>query len=89
MSISAYAGTCIFLITLAVIFCALIAIKSVLEKRWIDAKLNRRYVVVIRKLNEKERIRSDSESNRALLTENGAEEDVVAYKRCEAVENHY
>jgi hypothetical protein len=39
MSSSAYAGTCIFLILLAVIFRFLIAFKSVLENRWIDAEL--------------------------------------------------
>lgn len=71
MSISAYAGTCIFLIVLAIIFLFLIAFNSVLEERWIDAKqpkLNRRYVVVIRKPNTKERISSDSDSQTALLT---------------------
>jgi hypothetical protein len=81
MSISAYAGTCIFLIVLAVIFRFLIAVKSVLEHRWIDAELNRRYVVVRRKVDTKERVSSDSDSKRALLTENGVEEDVMIVRK--------
>ncbi|KAH6666944.1 Ctr copper transporter [Halenospora varia] len=81
MSISAYAGTCIFLIVLAVIFRVLIAFKSVLEERWIDAELNRRYVVVIRKPNTKERSSSDADSKIALLTENGVEEDVMVVRK--------
>ena len=81
MSISAYAGTCIFLVILAIIFRFLIAFKSVLEERWIDAELNRRYVVSIRKPNTKERISSDSDSKIALLTENGVEEDVMVVRK--------
>jgi hypothetical protein len=81
MSIGSYAGTCIFLIVLAVIFRFLIAFKAVLEERWIDAELNRRYVVVIRKPNTKDRIGSNSDSKIALLTENGVEEDVVVVRK--------
>ena len=81
MSISAYAGTCIFLILLAIIFRFLIAVKSVLEQRWIDAELDRRYVVIIRKQNTKERISSDSDSKIALLTENGVEGDVMVVRK--------
>jgi hypothetical protein len=39
-----YAGTCIFLIVLAVIFRGLLAFKSVLERKWLVAELNRLYV---------------------------------------------
>lgn len=67
MPISVYAGTCIFLIVLAVTFC-FIAFKSVLEERWIDAEFNRRYIVIIRKPNTKERISGDSDFKRALIT---------------------
>ena len=81
MSISAYAGTCVFLIVLAVIFRFLIAFKSVLEHRWIDAELNRRYVVVRRNVDTKERVSSDSDPKRALLTENGVEEDVMIVQK--------
>mgnify|MGYP003644490622 CR=1 FL=1 len=66
-SISAYAGRCIFLIVLAVLFRFLVAFKAVLEERCIDAELNRRYVVIIRKQNTKERISSGSDSKIALL----------------------
>jgi hypothetical protein len=81
MSISAYAGICIFLILLAVIFRFLIAFKSVLENRWIDAELNRRYVVIRRKPAAKEPTSSDLKSKIALLTENGVEEDVMVVRR--------
>lgn len=81
MSISTYTRTCIFLIVLAVILRILIAFKSVLESRWIDAEYNRRYIVVTRKANSKERISSDSDSKRALLTENGIEEDVMLVRK--------
>ena len=42
----AFAGTCIFLVILAVVFRALFAGKHVLERRWLDNELNRRYIVV-------------------------------------------
>merc|ERR1712000_459176 len=40
-STDGYAGTCIFLIVLGVILRSLAAVKSVLERRWIDAELNK------------------------------------------------
>ena len=80
-SISAYARRCIFLIVLAVLFRFLVAFKAVLEERCIDAELNRRYVVIIRKQNTKERISSDSDSKIALLTENGVEGDVMVVRK--------
>lgn len=69
------------MIVLAAIFRFLIAFKSMLEKRWIDVEVNRRYVAVTRKPNTKERISSNAESSRALLTENGVEEDVIVVRR--------
>lgn len=45
-STGAYAGSCIFLIVLAVIFRGLLASKSWLEARWLDRELARRYVRV-------------------------------------------
>lgn len=84
ISITAYTGTCVFLIVLAISFRVLIAFRSVLEERRINTELNRRYVVITRKSNTKERISSDSNSKIALLTENGLEEDVmVARKKME------
>ncbi|KAH6666087.1 hypothetical protein B0J14DRAFT_660225 [Halenospora varia] len=47
----------------------------------IEHELNRRYVVVIRKPNTKERISSDSDSQIALLTENGVKEDVMVVRK--------
>merc|ERR1711964_589815 len=52
---------------LSVLFRFLVAFKAVLEERCIDAELNRRYVVIIRKQNTKERISSGSDSKIALL----------------------
>lgn len=75
VSITAYTGTCVFLIVLAISFRVLIAFRSVLEEH----RINRRYVV--RKSNTKERISSDSDSKFALLTENGVEEDVMVVRK--------
>ena len=77
-----YAGTCIFLIILATLFRGLAAGKHVLEHRWLDQELNRRYVVVRGKPSEAERITSDSESKTAtLITERGVEEDVKVVRK--------
>merc|ERR1712225_119132 len=37
----AYAGTCIFLVLLAVIFRSLLAVKAWKERAWLDAEFNR------------------------------------------------
>jgi solute carrier family 31 (copper transporter), member 1 len=79
ISITAYTGTCVFLIVLAISLRILIAFRSVLEERRINTELNRRYVV--RKSNTKERISSDPDSKTALLTENGVEEDVMVVRK--------
>lgn len=76
-STGSYAGTCIFLIILAGIFRALLAGKSVLEQRWMDKNLNRRYVSVRGLPTEAARISSDSEAKDMILkSERGAEEHV-------------
>lgn len=81
-STGAYAGTCIFLIFLAAIFRGLAAGKHVLEHRWLDQELNRRYVMVRGKPTEAERISSDSESkNATLITERGVEEHVKVVRK--------
>lgn len=41
-----YAGTCLFIITLAFMFCALFSYRSRQEHQWRDAELNRRPVIV-------------------------------------------
>jgi hypothetical protein len=76
-----YAGTCIFLIILAIIFRALLAMKAWKETAWLDAEFNRRYVTVAGTLPKAERIASDSNSKRMILTENGVEEDVMVVKK--------
>ncbi|KAF2773566.1 Ctr copper transporter [Teratosphaeria nubilosa] len=42
----AYAGTCIFLVVLAVISRILLAYRHMLEQKWQDRAMNRRYIVV-------------------------------------------
>jgi hypothetical protein len=81
MNIGQYAGTCIFLIILATIFRALLAVKAWKEAAWIDAEFNRRYVTVAGKQPKAERISSDSDSKRMILSENGVEEDVIVVKK--------
>jgi len=76
-----YAGTCIFLIILAILLRALLAVKGWKEQEWIDQEFNRRYVKVAGKLPKSERIEQDSESKRMILTENGVEEEVMVVKK--------
>ncbi len=80
-STGAYAGTCIFIIVLATIFRFLLAFKARAESRWIDAELERRYVVVAGKPALAQQISQDSASKRMVLSENGIEEDVMVLKK--------
>ncbi len=80
-STGAYAGTCIFLILLACLFRALLAFKAWQENRWLDAELNRRYVVVQGRPTLGETVSHDSLAKRMTLTENGVEEDVLVLKK--------
>lgn len=81
-STGAYAGTCIFLIFLAALFRGLAAGKHVLEHRWLDHELNRRYVAVRGTPTEAERISLDSDSKAAtLITERGVEEHVKVVRK--------
>lgn len=82
-STGAYAGTCIFLIVLGVLMRALLAGKAILEARWLDRELNRRYVVVNggSKPPLAQRLSHDSTAKHVVLSENGAEEDVVVVER--------
>ncbi|EEH33442.2 hypothetical protein PAAG_04492 [Paracoccidioides lutzii Pb01] len=76
-SAGTYAGTCIFLIVLAVMFRALLATKSMLEHRWAAAAMSRRYVVVAGQLPAAERIQMDpNASTGTLVSANGVEEKV-------------
>jgi hypothetical protein len=78
-STGAYAGTCIFLIVLAVLFRGLLALKSWQERRWLDAEIARRYVVVQGKTPLAEALARDPAAKGAtmVLSENGVEENVV------------
>lgn len=75
-SAGAYAGTCIFLIVLAVIYRASFTLKHYLEYKWLEKTMQRRYVVVADKTPVSERISSDADSKTAVLSVNGVEENV-------------
>ncbi|ETI23164.1 hypothetical protein G647_04961 [Cladophialophora carrionii CBS 160.54] len=73
----AYAGTCIFLVFLAILLRLLFAGKSVLEQRWAIAARNRRYVRVQGRTTEAGRIDQDPDvKTGSLITVNGVEEHV-------------
>jgi hypothetical protein len=76
-SSGAFAGTCIFLIVLAIIDRCLIAFKAVMEQHWLAAHLNRRYVTVVGKSTEAGSIDADPDAKVAsLITAQGVEESV-------------
>jgi len=58
-----------------------LAVKAWKETAWMDAEFNRRYVTVAGKLPKSERIISDTDSKKMILTENGVEEDVMVVKK--------
>jgi len=80
-STGAYAGTCIFLIVLTVVFRSLFAFKHILEQRWSDKAWERRYVVVAEKQPVSEQARTDPDLKTAILTANGIEEHVKVIHR--------
>ncbi|KKZ59909.1 hypothetical protein EMCG_05295 [[Emmonsia] crescens] len=81
-SAGGYAGTCIFLMLLAVLFRAMVAAKTQLEHRWAAAAYSRRYVVVAGQTPEAERIQKDPNASTAtLVTANGVEEKVKVITR--------
>ncbi|PYH91919.1 copper transporter family protein [Aspergillus ellipticus CBS 707.79] len=76
-SSGSYAGTCIFLIILAILGRCLVAFKALMERRWLDAHLNRRYVAVAGKSPEAGRIDTDPDAKVAsLVSAQGVEEKV-------------
>ncbi|KAK4145312.1 Ctr copper transporter family-domain-containing protein [Dichotomopilus funicola] len=81
-----YAATCIFLIVLAVLFRGLLAFKSWQERRWLDAELNRRYVVVAGKTPLSDTLARDETARKMtmVLAENGIEENVLVVRNHEA-----
>lgn len=81
-SSSSYAGTCIFLIILAIIDRSLIALKAVMDQYWLAAHLNRRYIAIAGKTSEAGRIESDPYAKTAtLVTAQGLEESVKVVRR--------
>lgn len=76
-----YAGTCIFLIILAVLFRILLALKARQEARWLDAEMHRRYVAVAGKPGLKETVALHKDAKAVVLSENGVEEEVVVVQR--------
>ncbi|KAG6030759.1 hypothetical protein E4U41_007766 [Claviceps citrina] len=84
-SAGAYAGTCIFLVVLAVVARLLLAARSIQEARWLDKDLERRYVAAHGKIPLSEDICNDPSARKMTLSANGVEETVfvVARKGCE------
>lgn len=76
-----YAGTCIFLVVLAITFRGLIAAKAWKEAAWMNAEFNRRYVTVVDRVSKAESIISDASSEKMVLSSNGVEENVMVVKK--------
>jgi copper transporter 1 len=76
-----YAGTCIFLIILAIIHRALFAFKHNLEARWAEKAWNRRYIVVADRQPFSEQAKTDPDLKTGILTSNGVEESVKVLHR--------
>ncbi|EKV09913.1 Ctr copper transporter, putative [Penicillium digitatum] len=76
-SSGSFAGTCIFLIILAIIDRCLIAFKATMERHWLATHLHRRYVTVAGKSTEAGKIDADPDAKFAsLVTAQGVEESV-------------
>lgn len=75
-SAGAYAGTCIFLIVLAIILRALFTAKSYLDAKAMEAALKRRYVVVADQQPAGDKAFNDASSMDGILTTNGLQENV-------------
>jgi copper transporter 1 len=75
-SAGAYAGTCIFLILLAITLRALFTAKSFLDARALSSAIKRRYVVVADQQTVGDKAMSDTNSMTGILTTNGLQENV-------------
>lgn len=76
-SVGTYAGTCIFLILLAIAFRGLMASKAMLEQRWAAMARNRKFVVVKGQQPQAECIENDPDSKvGSFVSANGIEERV-------------
>jgi copper transporter 1 len=76
-----YAGTCIFLIILAIIYRVLLAGRHIVENRWRDKAWQRRYIVVADRTPVSEQLQRDPDAKTAILTANGVEEHVKIVHR--------
>ncbi|KPM40405.1 hypothetical protein AK830_g6164 [Neonectria ditissima] len=78
----AYAGTCVFLVVLAVVGRCLLALKAVQEARWLDREAARRYVAVNGgKIPLAEQVAVSPDARQMTLSANGAEETVMVVER--------
>lgn len=68
-----YAGTCIFLIILAIVLRLLFAYKAKKERQWRAQAWNRKFVVVADQTPAAERLEKDPDAKTGLLTANGVE----------------
>lgn len=76
-SAAGYAGTCIFLVCLATTTRGLIAAKAILEQRWRNQALRRRYVAVQGRRTEEARINAEPDAKSStLVSAQGVEENV-------------
>lgn len=76
-STGSYAGTCIFLLILAIISRVLEAYRHVLEVKWHDVAVRRRYVVVAGETAERQLGSAEVEkTEEAVLTTRGVDERV-------------
>ena len=75
-NVGQYAGSCIFLIILAIVGRALNAFKSTLERRWLQQALDRRYIVVADKNRISDDVRQSTDSKTAVLSVHGIEQEV-------------
>jgi len=82
-STGTYAGTCIFLIVLAIIGRSLQAWRHVLETRWHNQAINRRYVVVADKDEQPEAntVNASESKEEAVLTVRGVDENVRVVRK--------
>jgi len=81
-SAGAYAGTCIFLVVLAVVARLLLAARALQEARWLDRDLGRRYVAAPGKASLAEALSRDPDAKQHVaLSVNGVEESVCVVER--------
>lgn len=80
-TIGQYAGICISIVVLAIVFRSLLALRAIRERKQLDAKLNLRYVVVSGRMPLEESPLGDNNSTKVVLSANGVEEDVIVVKK--------